>query len=806
MRAGWVSAVLPLVVSLGISPAAPIGRNLALGKPYTLSPAPNYQYCTDPGDRTQLTDGKYTTGYFWTQQGTVGWTNAQYADITIDLGEVKPIGGCSYSTAAGVAGVVWPVLIHIFVSDDGKTWYSGGDLVALSATRGLPPGSGYATHRYVAESLKLHGRFFRLIVAGSGPYTFVDEIEVYEGPPELLSADLGEPVGSDPREVLVQERVAAAVRNRLLRDIEALRTEAEASPDSPAWVSAEVKRLSDAAAAEKMLFPPSWRAIHPLTPVHKEIYRARARLRRDRDVPVFAVWQKCRWDMLDPTELPDGNAADPRLEIHALSGEYRAEALNVTNMGEADIQVELTLSEVAGGRHPQWLTVHQVEWVEAQAGIAVADALPLAETTDVGWRVGVPAGMTRQVWFTFHPTRVDPGTYEGKLRLNPGLPGVDPHEVPLRLIVYPIRLPERLSCSLGMWDYSCSLNYDLTEGNVAAAIANMRAHFVDTPWNDASCVPWPQGFDAEGNLVGRLDWSRFDGWVAEWADARNYAVFLAVGKSVGGVNIDDPRFPKAVGEWMHAWAHHLRELQIEPSRLMLLLVDEPHSQEPADVITAWANAINAAEPDIVVWEDPTFQEPEKLTDIRMFEASDVLCPNLAIFAEGTNAHRQFYEDLRRRGKTLWFYQCSGPAKTHDPYYYHRLQHWYAFKYGAVGSGFWAYGDAAGTGNSWNELRASRASFTPVYLDETSVTDGKHFEAVREGLEDYELLRMLRDHAERLAAEGKTQRAERARKLLDEMVDDVCGKGYEPAKIPWSIEKDRTRADRARLRILAELIE
>jgi hypothetical protein len=492
------------------------------------------------------------------------------------------------------------------------------------------------------------------------------------------------------------------------------------------------------------------------------------------------------------------------VDVHCLQGEYRSAAINLANPLDRDLTVTVDLGGLPGGEHPPWLQVHQVEWIETAAGLAVADALPPAVRTDTGWSVSVPSGMTRQVWLTFHPTDLKPGVLEGSIFLSAGNSSGGEPTIRLRLHVYPLSLPEQLSCSLGLWDFSCTLNYDLTDGNVDAAIVHMQQHFVDTPWNDAGGVPWPQSFDAEGNLIGELNWDRFDGWIADWAGAKNYAVFLAVSTSVGGVTMDDPRFPRAVGEWMHVWADHLREIGVDPSQLMLLLVDEPYSQEPADIITAWARAINAAEPDIVVWEDPTYAAPEGLTDISMFEASDVLCPNLGIFANGTDAHRAFYEKLRQQGKTLWFYQCSGPAKTHDPYTYHRLQHWYAFQYGAVGSGFWAYGDAAGVGTSWNELRAGRASFTPVYLDEESVVDGKHFEAVREGLEDYEVLRMLQDLAAKLAAEGQQARADRARALLTEAIDAVCGAGYDPSAIPWTVDKDRTAADRMRVRILEEL--
>ena len=78
-------------------------ENIALHRPYTLDPAPNYPYCTNSDDATKLTDGQYTKGYFWTQKTTVGWENVRQAVITIDLGRVEPICGLSYNTAAGTA-------------------------------------------------------------------------------------------------------------------------------------------------------------------------------------------------------------------------------------------------------------------------------------------------------------------------------------------------------------------------------------------------------------------------------------------------------------------------------------------------------------------------------------------------------------------------------------------------------------------------------------------------------------------------------------------------------------------------------
>ena len=806
-----ILAVAWVAVAHGQAPPSSPGPNIALGKPYTLSPAPNYAYCTDPDDATQLTDGKTVDGYFWVQPGCVGWSGVAHADITIDLGTDQPIRGCSYSTAAGVAQVSWPSLIYLLVSSDGKTWYGGSDLISLSAKSGLPPAEGYTVHRFVTDELRLHGRYFRLLVAPSGSYTFCDEIEVYQGGPELMQADLGQPVG-DPSGIIAKERVTAGVRRRLIRDIEALRNEAK-EPGVPeatrAWALQEADRLVAEANAPLGPFDARWRAAHPLAPLHARIYAARRRVRRESGAPRFAVWQKCRWDMLDPMELPPKDARPPQLSVAMMQDEYRSEAINISNMGETDLDLDVFMDGLPGQPAPRFLTVHQVEWIETQAGIVVADALPVApESEQKGWEIRVPAGMTRQVWLTFHSADLAAGTYDTALSMHAaaanGGKGADA-DLPLKLRVYPLRMPEKLTCTLGMWDYTSPPQYDLGPGNVDAAIRNMRGHYLDTPWAPGNCA-WPQSFDAQGSIVGNLDWSAFDGWVADWADATSYAVFLAVGSSIGAVAMDDPRFPDCVGNWMHAWVRHLKELEIKPNQLLLLLVDEPSQKEQEEIIIRWARAIKAAEPEVVIWEDPVHEKPEAAASPAVFDVSDILCPNLAIFASGSEASRQFYADLQKRGKRLWFYQCSGPAKTHDPYYYHRLQEWYCFKYGAVGSGFWAYGDAAGAGTSWNELRAPRTSFTPVYLDANSVTDGKHFEAAREGLEDYEYLRMLRDRATDLEKRGRKGEAAKARELLQSVVDEVCGAGYDVRLINWSADKDRTAADRARVRVLEALTE
>ena len=153
-------------------------ENIALGKPCTLLPSPTYKYCTDPGDNRQLTDGVYTTGYFWTQTSSVGWY-LYSPRITLDLGAVQPIDGIMiHVPGGGAAGVKFPADITFLVSDDNKTFHE----VARLTPRGLvQDGKNWYGHRFEADGLKTRGRYVMVRLDKAGSTCFADEIEVYKG-------------------------------------------------------------------------------------------------------------------------------------------------------------------------------------------------------------------------------------------------------------------------------------------------------------------------------------------------------------------------------------------------------------------------------------------------------------------------------------------------------------------------------------------------------------------------------------------------------------------------------------------------
>jgi hypothetical protein len=779
-------------------------ENMARGCAYTMQPAPNYGHCTDAGDTAQLTDGVYTQGYFWTQVTTVGWQGTPIVLLTIDLGEMLPISGVSYSTAAGVAGVAWPKELRLAVSEDGRLWRSPGDLVVLSQSQGQPPAQGYGMFRYTSHELACRGRYVRIAVVTDGAYAFCDELEIVRGPDALLTDEPRDPVTSDPEIAtpLGWSETRTGIFRRLSLDGHAALAAVEQSPLSDGDKTAlreRLKRLEGRLCDVEEPDPAVFRTTFPLNATHAAILATHGAITRAHGWPEFFAWRKHRFDPVSPHEVPAQRPETPTLNITMMQGEYRADACLLTNASDHPVNAQVRIAGLPGAPRPSWLAVSAVPWTDTAQRTPVAAALPDAAFEQDHFVVPLPAGMTSRLWLTVDSSAMTPGNYAGTLVVE--APGYQ-ERLPLTVRVSRIAMG-RPRLSLGMWDYTDGPGaYGLTERNLRSAIALERSHFVDSPWAKATVLPWPpaEDFDAAGNLKVALSFEALDAWMDRWPGARNYLVFAAVGRTFAGATIDAPEFAPRVASWAKSLAQHMHDRKLHPSQLGLLLVDEPSTEEQDATIIAWAQAINAGAPELTIFQDPCWLHPDEARLQQAITLADIVCPQLAIFYGGGPAAIRYYEQRRDAGQRLWFYQCSGPTRLFDPCRYYRRSAWHAFRHGAAGIGFWSFGDTGGGHSSWNEYAGTRTAFTPVFIGVDDVTDAVHWQAVREGIEDFEYLSMLRDAASRTPDGELRAQAER---LLVEAPEAVIGQ-YKPDR-EWTPEVDRAIPDVYRLRVL-ELLE
>ncbi len=137
---------------------APDGRNVAAGRPYTLSPAPTAKPGLDgyPDDGLRLTDGLIAQRF--AKSTVTGWSDDAPRSVTVDLREARPHPTVTvWSLAGGLYGIYAPGEVQVAVSADGVQWR---DLSRAAAPAVAEPGD-----RDVPVSYEF--------AAGDGPWRLV---------------------------------------------------------------------------------------------------------------------------------------------------------------------------------------------------------------------------------------------------------------------------------------------------------------------------------------------------------------------------------------------------------------------------------------------------------------------------------------------------------------------------------------------------------------------------------------------------------------------------------------------------------
>ncbi len=766
------------------------GQNIARKRFFRSNLIPNYSLTQDRLDNLQLTDGKNaTTSFIWTDKKCVGWSGVDKLILTIDLGKDQPISGVSYSTAAGSSGVKYPTAIQLSVGTSRSKMHNIGELIQLSG-KTLDNGS-YNTVKLTAKGLKTHGRYVRFTILDAR-YVFIDEIEVYAGKPEWLKLAYG----TNAHAVDMSTPAGIALfkaRQRLGKDISALTKIIKTSTVSSDKQTALLQRVALLKPqVDKFTFGGSlndFKAIIPFAPLQEKLLAIYAELLRAQGFKPLTVWHKYRYAPLSIWEKPQ---MDKRLKLtlRMMKNEHRAEVLNLTNTTDKKLVVNFSLSNL-----PTGIEVRQVEYVDTRELKITATALTLAKVNNGLYSTTIPAGMTRQLWFTVSSKKITPGIYKGAVKIASTALNTS---VPFTIKVENIQFPTQLTLSTFVFDYAGSYNYGINSDNIKTVIEDMKSHLVNVPIANRTlgAVPTKADFDAAGNLTAKLDFSAFDRWLKVWPDAKHYFIFFGItvnNSKFAGFKPGTTAFNKAIAGWAHAWDNYLQRKNIAQGKVIFHFLDEPHTAPAYKIIDLWINAFKTNSKYVKVFNDPNKLSENFSQAKHAFRNLDIICPlDFRYRREYSAAEIDYLQSfVKAPNKALWFYMCFGPSRHFDPSYY-RLQPWSAAKVGATGSGFWSYSDQRCV-NPWNEYyKTSSRSYSMIYLHDNKVTPTKHWEAFREGIEDYEYLQML-----------KKALPEMAKQLTATTVNKTL-KVWKPYNVDWLPQNPGKYVEQARLKILDAL--
>ncbi len=203
--------------------------------------------------------------------------------------------------------------------------------------------------------------------------------------------------------------------------------------------------------------------------------------------------------------------------------------------------------------------------------------------------------------------------------------------------------------------------------------------------------------------------------------------------------VDDERAKNFITQFLPALKEHL-EQKGWLDRYMQHIADEPTAQNAPSYATI-SNYIREFLPGVKILD-------AVLTSKELAGAIDVWVPQLDIL------HRDFsfYNELKKEGKEIWFYTCVGPRGNYAnrfielPLSQTRYLHWINYKYDATGYLHWGLNywvrDQLNADASRDRGRLPAGDNCIIYPGYRKLYSSIRFEAMRDGIDDYQLLKMV----------------------------------------------------------------
>jgi len=384
----------------------------------------------------------------------------------------------------------------------------------------------------------------------------------------------------------------------------------------------------------------------------------------------------------------------------------------------------------------------------------------------------VPAGEERAIWVdVLVPADAPPGTYTGKVTvLGSGIANGSV-DVPVSLTVHRFTLPSTpsLKTAFGMWwaGPCLALYGDASCGGDDAKLEQVRTLFVEAALDDRISI---EGAVYHG--PSNSDWSHFDSVYGPLLDGT--APTRLAGAKLTEVRYQASRDPATASNW----AQHFRQKGWF-SQLFDYTCDEPPLTCAWSDIPARAAVMHGADPGFRTLVTTTLGEANAngvAADVSvMVPVVNMLEP------KGAASTRPAYDSYIQSGNEVWQYQscmshgcggafgaAAGSVGTTDPAWggwptyavdstaiRNRAEEWLSFKDGVTGELYYEtmmHSDSAWTdqfdfgGNGDGTLfyagrPADIGGTTPIPVDSIRL------KLIREGIEDYEYLKMLSDLGE-----------------------------------------------------------
>jgi len=405
--------------------------------------------------------------------------------------------------------------------------------------------------------------------------------------------------------------------------------------------------------------------------------------------------------------------------------------------------------------------------------------------------VTLQPGVSKRIWLTFKTRGMDlqPGTYTSSLHLVAD--GSEVAQVPLELRVWPLRFPDETTLHSGSWGY---FDDPCLVGHEESTAQDLLDHYNTSLVLNHRYLPKPKP-DKEGNLTEPLDFTKLDQMLAWNPDCRLWLIWVGFEfgfRKMGTGDFGTPAWKTAFTQYVTQFRDHLAEKGIGKDRFAWYWTDEPGGENWEKYDVPASKLLKEIDPEMIVWADPTRGvTPQQL------EASlpyvDMYCPGV-----GTLTNGAVLDICQRTRLKSWHYVCAS-EKNQDPTAYYRWMSWKAWQNKLGGIGMWVYVDP--NAQTFSDY-TSGVSYAMIYKGDKGVIGSKRWDGWRQGIADYEYLRMLTDAVAAAKKAGvKEDACGKAERILTEGVAEAVGDGLHPGQ-----GANREAPDRLRVEMLECLVE
>ncbi len=389
----------------------------------------------------------------------------------------------------------------------------------------------------------------------------------------------------------------------------------------------------------------------------------------------------------------------------------------------------------------------------------------------------VPAHETQAVWLTVHiPTDATPGLYQSSVALSGQLEGRKwQKSIPLYVQIYPVTIrqtrlwvtnwynnsPELIHKVTGeldkpytpaYWQYIKILAQKMAEYRQNVAIISP---LYLTQYRRESAGVWNFDFThfdrtveifKQAGVIGRIEGGHIGGRQGGWLSQFVVTVPVEQGDSVvfTSMSINSDTARNFYRQFMPALTVHLKAKGWDKI-YMQHLMDEPIPENVQSYIEI-ASFIKQYAPDLKIVEACHSRDVANTVQIWV--------PQL----DYLHQDYKFYQERAEAGDEIWFYTCLNPKGEYanrfieQPLLKTRLLHWINYRYNIPGYLHWGF-------NFWRDgdpyvettsIQTESGTILPggdawiVYPGKNTLHSSIRLEAMRDGIVDYELLKMLEE--------------------------------------------------------------